>query len=340
MSHIIPNQIFIIQTDACDQGIGGLLYQYDGFGNPRIISVVSRCLTGEEKNYTTCEKELLAIVYSVTKFRVYVLGISFKILTDHQSLTFLESTKYQSSRLIRWSLVLQQYTYQVSYCRGEDNVFADFLSRYPEGKFRDAIKENTALIANLTCYTATQRVEEYPSFSLIAMVRAQGWKKEKFNKIGEKQKSDAEINKYIECLARGEKVECFQIYNGVLFHQNKKGENWAIMVPKELTKELIEKVHEKLGHPGAFKTTKYLQQYYFWAKMRRQVKDYVKTCDTCQRVKNLTVAMEGEFEWISTQNPNELATLDFYVPLPPARAEMQYILVVMDAFQNTHVYIL
>ena len=117
LSHIIPNQIFIIQTDASDQGIGGLLYQYDGFGNPRIISVVSRCLTGAKKNYTTCEKELLAIAYSVTKFRVYVLEVSFKILTDHQGLTFLESTKYQSSRLIRWSLMLQQYTYQVSYCR-------------------------------------------------------------------------------------------------------------------------------------------------------------------------------------------------------------------------------
>ena len=82
--------------------------------------------------------------------------------------------------------------------------------------------ENTALIANLTCYTATQRVEEYPSFSLIAMVRAQGWEKEKFNKIGVKQKSDTEINKYIECLACGEKVDCFQIHNGVLFTKIKR----------------------------------------------------------------------------------------------------------------------
>ena len=106
------------------------------------------------------------------------------------------------------------------------------------------------------------------------------------------------------------------------------------MVPKELTKELIEKAHEKLDHLGAFKTTKYLQQYYFWAKMRRQVKDYMKTCDTCQRIKNRTVAMEGEFEWISTQDPNELATLDFYGPLPPARTGMQYILVVMEAFSK------
>ena len=83
MNYIIPKAKFYVQTDACDRGIGGILYQYDELKDQRLIAVVSRCLTGAEVNYTTCEKELLVIVYSITKFRVYLLGVSFEIITDH-----------------------------------------------------------------------------------------------------------------------------------------------------------------------------------------------------------------------------------------------------------------
>ena len=105
ISYIIPNAIFKIQTDASDRGIGAILYQDNEKGDHCLIAIVSRCLSGPELNYTTCEKELLAVVYAVTKFRVYILGSSFEIITDHKALTFLESTMYQNARLIRWSLL-------------------------------------------------------------------------------------------------------------------------------------------------------------------------------------------------------------------------------------------
>ena len=95
-----------------------------------IVSLVSRCFTKAEKRYTTTEKELLAIVYSVMKLRV-----RFEISTDHKSLTFLRTAEFQSMRLQRWILLLQQYDFTVKYCRGRDNFVADFFSRNPECQF-------------------------------------------------------------------------------------------------------------------------------------------------------------------------------------------------------------
>ena len=113
---IIPNAVFKVQTDASDVGIEGVIYQLDDNNEHRIISVASRCLSEVEYKYTTTEKELLAVVCTIFKFRYYLIGIKFEIITDHKSLVFLHSTMYYNSRLIRWSLFLQQFSYEISYC--------------------------------------------------------------------------------------------------------------------------------------------------------------------------------------------------------------------------------
>jgi len=139
LKHIIPGVPFRLQTDASDHGIAGILYQVDEIGDHNVVGIVSRCLSRLEMKYTTTEKELLVIIYSIGKFRVYLIGRHFEIVTDHRSLTFLQSASFQSGRIMRWILLLQQYTFSVTYCRGIDNVVADFFSRNPEGKF---IEEN------------------------------------------------------------------------------------------------------------------------------------------------------------------------------------------------------
>jgi len=63
-----------LQTDASNDGISGILYQYDEKNHQRLVSIVSRCLTKYERNYTTTEKEMLAIVYATVKLRTYLLG--------------------------------------------------------------------------------------------------------------------------------------------------------------------------------------------------------------------------------------------------------------------------
>ena len=89
LNHYIPDGKFKLQTDASKKGISGILYKTGREGNHNVINLVSRCPNEAGKHYTTSELELLAIVYSIIKCQTYLMGVEFKIITDHQALTFL-----------------------------------------------------------------------------------------------------------------------------------------------------------------------------------------------------------------------------------------------------------
>lgn len=117
LKHVIPNAPFRLWTDASDRGVAGILYQIGENGDHNIIAIVSRCLNRAECNYTTTEKELLAVIYSIEKFRAYLIGVHFTVLTDHQWLTILKSTNFQNARITRWTLFLQQFSFTIEFCR-------------------------------------------------------------------------------------------------------------------------------------------------------------------------------------------------------------------------------
>jgi hypothetical protein len=123
-------QPFVLTTDASDYAIGSILSQGD-IGKDKPIAFASRTLNTAENNYSTVEKELLAIVWSCKHFRPYLLGRTFTIVTDHKPLTWMFSIKDPSSRLLRWRFLLEEYQFKVVYRAGVKNVNADALSRYP-----------------------------------------------------------------------------------------------------------------------------------------------------------------------------------------------------------------
>jgi hypothetical protein len=125
-----PNfeKTFILTTDASQYAIGSIISQGD-IGQDLPIAYASRTLNKAEQNYSTTEKELLSIVWSVKNFRPYLLGRKFKIYTDHQPLTWLFNVKDPGSRLMRWRLKLAEYQYEVVYKPGVTNTNADALSR-------------------------------------------------------------------------------------------------------------------------------------------------------------------------------------------------------------------
>lgn len=97
LNHVIPGQKFRLQTDASDVGISGILQQVDEKGEIKIVSLTSRVLTRYETKYTVTEKELLAIIFSLLKFRKYLLGIKFEIFTDNKALTFMLKTPHHTA---------------------------------------------------------------------------------------------------------------------------------------------------------------------------------------------------------------------------------------------------
>ena len=116
---------FILRTDASGFALGAILSNFDD----RPIAYASKTLNNAEKNYSTIEKELLAIVWAVKHYRPYLFGRRFKILTDHRPLVYLFSLKEPSSRLTKFRLLLEEYSFYVEYSPGKDNCTADALSR-------------------------------------------------------------------------------------------------------------------------------------------------------------------------------------------------------------------
>lgn len=119
---------FNLTTDASNVAIGAVLSQ-GKIGNDLPIGYASRTLNPAEKNYSTIEKELLAIVWATKYFRPYLFGRKFTIITDHKPLQWLFSLKEPNSRLVRWRLQLEEFDYNVVYKKGTCNTNADALSR-------------------------------------------------------------------------------------------------------------------------------------------------------------------------------------------------------------------
>nr|CAN82810.1 hypothetical protein VITISV_007057 [Vitis vinifera] len=98
-------------------------------GRPYVIYYASKTLNEAQRNYTTTEKELLAVVFALDKFRAYLVGSFIIVFTDHSALKYLLTKQDAKARLIRWILLLQEFDLQIRDKKGVENVVADHFSR-------------------------------------------------------------------------------------------------------------------------------------------------------------------------------------------------------------------
>ncbi|CAM8913785.1 unnamed protein product [Rhodiola kirilowii] len=119
---------FELMCDASDFAIGAVLGQRVD-KRLHVVYYVSKVLDNAQSNYTTTEKELLAVVYAFEKFRPYLVGSKTIVYTDHAAIKYLMAKKDAKPRLIRWVLLLQEFNIEIKDKKGVENVVADHLSR-------------------------------------------------------------------------------------------------------------------------------------------------------------------------------------------------------------------
>ena len=119
---------FEVMYDASDVAVGAVLGQR-AEGKPYVVYYASKTLNEAQRNYTTIEKELLAVVYALDKIRAYLIGADIIIFTYRSALKYLVTKQNAKARLIRWVLLLQEFNLQIRDKKGIENVVADHLSR-------------------------------------------------------------------------------------------------------------------------------------------------------------------------------------------------------------------
>ena len=125
------NRPFMLAVDACDRGIGAVLLQGTNQSDSMPVAYYSKKLNRHQQNYSTIEKEALALVLAVQHFELYITNGQGEVIvyTDHNPLAFLDRMKTRNQRLYRWGLLLQSYPIRIEHVAGKDNVIADALSR-------------------------------------------------------------------------------------------------------------------------------------------------------------------------------------------------------------------
>ena len=123
---------FFLTTDASNNAIGGVLQQKDDMDRLRPLSFFSRKLNKAEMNYSTIEREALAIVYGLKINRDLCLGYQIFVQTDHRPFIWLLTTSNANSRIARWQLSIAEFYINVDYIPGNANKVADHLSRLRE----------------------------------------------------------------------------------------------------------------------------------------------------------------------------------------------------------------
>ena len=116
-------------TDYSAIAVSAILEQKHEDARDHVIAYASKCCNDAESKYGSSKGEFLAVVYGCQKFRHYLSGAKFTIVTDHAALQYLTGTRHGSHQVARWAMLLSDYDYHVVYRPGKSNANADGLSR-------------------------------------------------------------------------------------------------------------------------------------------------------------------------------------------------------------------
>ena len=279
-----------VTCDASDRRTGACLSFGETWETARPVAWDSAQLSQAEKNYPTHEKEMLAIVRALKKFRADLLGTHFTVYTDHRTLECFQGQRDLSRRQARWQEFLADYDFSIEYVRGGENTVADALSRMPEEGGRGEGEERSKIFA------AVLKISTDPKISEDIRVG--------YN-------SDAFCQQILKNL---ESFPTVKVEDGLIYIGSR------LVVPRvgTLREDLFRMAHDTLGHFGADKSYATLRSAYYWPRMRTELEGaYIPGCDACQRNKGPTTRPTGPLHPLPVPDERgDSVAIDFIGPLP------------------------
>ena len=239
----------------------------------------------------------------IRKFRCYLEGYAFTVITDHSSLRWLHHLKNPTGRLGRWALELLQDNVTIVHRKGALHHVPDALSRIPEN-FVEAIDR-------------CARIEPHQD----------RWYHRRYRDV--KHAPD--------------RLPDWQIINGHLYHHRPRGfidieledlDACKLVVPQSLRAQAIAESHEppQAGHLGVDKTYQRLSTRYFWPNMLRDVVAFIARCDICQRCKVEQRPPAGLMGHRVIEEPWTTIAMDIMGPVTRSKTGFSYVLVIQDLF--------
>jgi len=308
---------FEIMCDASDYALGSVLGQRDG-KTPHVIAYASMTLDKAQRNYTTTEKELLAVVFSLEKFRSYLLGTKVIIFTDHAALRYLMKKKESKPRLIRWILLLSEFDIEIRDKKGSANVVADHLSRLVENA-----NEEQGIPSGIN--------DLFPEETLygVGRMNVTPWYANIVNLLV--------ANKFPPNLSRAQKEKMSHdakkyVWDDPYLWKHCPDQVIRRCVPEHEMSSILKFCHTEAcgGHFGGKRTAKkVLESGFYWPHLFRDAHLYRQTCNECQRTGNISRRNEMPQQPLIFLEVFDAWGIDFMGPFPTSNG-FQYILLAVD----------
>ena len=306
---------FEVMCDASDYAIGAVLGQRVE-KKLHAISYASKTLVEGQLNYTTTEKEMLAVVYAMEKFRQYLVGAKVIVYTDHAAIKYLMAKKDAKPRLLRWVLLLQEFDLIIKDKVGAENLVADHLSRMTKEE-RGDLEDNLPIDDSLREESLMFIEAQAPWYADLANFVATGF-----------ISGDLDANE-----RRKLRYEAKRYFWDEPYLYRKCGDGiYRRCVASDEGLKIIQGCHSSPygGHLATSRTiARVLQCGFYWPTMFKDVANLVSHCDKCQRIGSIGKRDEIPLQGILEIEIFDLWGIDFMGPFPSSCGN-RYILVAVD----------
>ena len=344
---------YTLDTDACAHQVGCALLQDQPNGDKLPIGYWSRTLTTAERNYSTTEKECLAIVWSVLTLRPYLYGQQFTIRTDHEPLRWILNIVDVSGRLARWRLRLSEYDFIVEYRPGRKNNLADGMSRMPtaagdQRKLEDdipclAILPNPMTETDPTPVGGLWDTEgECPfveNVKVLTLAEEGGEESDivpiTVEEFLQAQATDSFCQEKAKAVGDSDSQFDYDRY-GLLVRKAPLDGALQRVVPKALRARLLYLTHypRLAGHPGGTRMYLTLRRDFYWPQMGNDVHAVARDCRSCAQMRGTRYKHQKYLKLFPAAGPLEFVAMDLLGPLPKTKSGHVYVLVITDRFSK------